>query len=338
MNMKKKLRGLTLMEVIVALAIYAILALLTTEIMTLVNSTMRSTTHLNRRLAYESKFADTLTTAGLNSVDADVQVEYGGGAGAAAGGSLKLNDADEVTANFPDESSDDVRTNYHFLVVNENQIELSNVPEQPFVLRLRVNVGARAYTAGGPSTTTNLLELKSLEIKNNGFLLAPADPAQGFHVVSNTIDGDPCFSYEPQKNDSNGRYDITTAADMSLNLSGSGVDWRQPFCVDIPLMYKDKVDVTNPGEGNQMLEVTAKATMVGDKYATSNQTYDRDFSTMTLTYCTAMPFTNANGVLDVQYYGIDKAGYNYGSSVLGGAYVGASYELVSDGTVDVRNH
>lgn len=63
-QMKRK--GMTLLEVIISIAVYAVLALLLAEIMTLVNSTMRSTEQLNKRLSYEAKYADN-----LNIVDAD---------------------------------------------------------------------------------------------------------------------------------------------------------------------------------------------------------------------------------------------------------------------------
>ena len=56
--MKKKLKGMTLMEVIVSLFIYALLGLLLMEIMSVVNATMRSTNQLNERLSFEAKFAD----------------------------------------------------------------------------------------------------------------------------------------------------------------------------------------------------------------------------------------------------------------------------------------
>jgi len=46
------------MEIVISIAIYGVLALLVTEIMTTVNATMRATSQLNDRLAFESKFAD----------------------------------------------------------------------------------------------------------------------------------------------------------------------------------------------------------------------------------------------------------------------------------------
>lgn len=54
----KKQKGMTLMEIVISIAVYGVLALLVTEIMTTVNATMRATNQLNERLAFEAKFAD----------------------------------------------------------------------------------------------------------------------------------------------------------------------------------------------------------------------------------------------------------------------------------------
>ncbi len=55
---KKKLKGMTLMEVVLSIGIYGMIALLIAEIMSLVNATMQGTAQLNRRMNYEAKFAD----------------------------------------------------------------------------------------------------------------------------------------------------------------------------------------------------------------------------------------------------------------------------------------
>ena len=62
MKTRRKLKGMTLIEVVVSIGVYATIGLLMTEIMSLVNATMQSTAQLNRRLSYEAKFADNLMT------------------------------------------------------------------------------------------------------------------------------------------------------------------------------------------------------------------------------------------------------------------------------------
>lgn len=62
MKITAKRKGLTLMEIVISIAIYGVLALLIMEIMTLVNKTVVSTNQMTKRLSYEAKFADNLQT------------------------------------------------------------------------------------------------------------------------------------------------------------------------------------------------------------------------------------------------------------------------------------
>lgn len=62
MKTASRLKGMTLMEIVVSLAIYSVIALLLVQIMTTVNTVMRTTTMLNTRLAYEAKHADNRIT------------------------------------------------------------------------------------------------------------------------------------------------------------------------------------------------------------------------------------------------------------------------------------
>ncbi len=65
---KKKMKGMTLVEIVISIAIYGMIALLITEVMTLINATIRSTQQLNTRLSYEAKYADNLLTKDSNGV------------------------------------------------------------------------------------------------------------------------------------------------------------------------------------------------------------------------------------------------------------------------------
>lgn len=74
----KKLKGMTLIEVIVSLFIYALLGLLLMEIMSVVNTTMRSTNQLNQRLSFEAKFADNqIITQATPDGTGTVNISYG---------------------------------------------------------------------------------------------------------------------------------------------------------------------------------------------------------------------------------------------------------------------
>lgn len=126
--MKKK-KGMTLMEIIVSCAIYAMFSLLICEVMTLVNSTMKATNQLNRRLSYESKNADNMvTTETSGNRTISYQITYNdtglkyvrvnpndttGGVWDRSNGShpQAIKNGKEYTANYPDAASI-VGTNY----------------------------------------------------------------------------------------------------------------------------------------------------------------------------------------------------------------------------------
>lgn len=81
MKINAKRKGLTLIEIVISIAIYGVLALLITEIMTLVNTTIRSTDQMTKRLAYEAKYADNLLTKDDNGTtfdqaDVNVTIDY----------------------------------------------------------------------------------------------------------------------------------------------------------------------------------------------------------------------------------------------------------------------
>lgn len=56
--MKKTCKGMSLMEIIISMLIYGIIALLVVEIMSVVNATITATNNMNKRLSYETKYAD----------------------------------------------------------------------------------------------------------------------------------------------------------------------------------------------------------------------------------------------------------------------------------------
>lgn len=73
-NMKKKLKGMTLIEVIVALAIFVVMTLMMVQVGAVTKSLMLQTNHLNRKTAAESPIAsvqdvDALTDLAAGIVD-----------------------------------------------------------------------------------------------------------------------------------------------------------------------------------------------------------------------------------------------------------------------------
>lgn len=82
MKRKKTLKGVTLMEVIISVAVYAVIALLLAEIMGCVNKVMDFTNKLNRRLETEATVADNQSMSGsfhANEVRVVAHINNGSG-------------------------------------------------------------------------------------------------------------------------------------------------------------------------------------------------------------------------------------------------------------------
>ena len=59
----KTRKGMTLIEIVISMAIYSVIAMVIVNIMSTVNALMDSTTQLDDRLSYEAKYADNLQTS-----------------------------------------------------------------------------------------------------------------------------------------------------------------------------------------------------------------------------------------------------------------------------------
>lgn len=179
MMRKQTRKGMTLIEIVIALAIAAILGLLMVEIMNCVNATMRTTDYLNKRLAHEAKYADNLMT----------QDESGAFANQAATITIRAKDggftdivADgvEYTAHYanPNELSDYItNTNYRFMVFNKSAV-VSPTPKDVFWVRILVN------------TTTQIDQITQIEINGNCYSHTVADKSEAEILASGVVTSD----------------------------------------------------------------------------------------------------------------------------------------------------
>lgn len=96
-HVMKKQKGMTLFEIVISLGIYALLAMLLAEIMSVVNNTMTATSQLNERLAFQSKFADNKLTRGANlNTTGNLIIHYGDN-GTEVGHFSRADDEDDTT-------------------------------------------------------------------------------------------------------------------------------------------------------------------------------------------------------------------------------------------------
>ena len=157
MKSKRKLKGMTLIEVVVSLAVYAIIGLLLAEIMSLVNATMKATNQLNRRLTYEAKFADNLLLSDGVSSFTNNQItatlsENNGSFTINANGRVYETNASNIgntVDSDPTQLIINEHTNYRFLVFSKTYAA-APAPNEYFYLNLNlapgVNLSANPIT------------------------------------------------------------------------------------------------------------------------------------------------------------------------------------------------
>ena len=115
----KKLKGMTLFEIVISMGVYALLALLLAEIMSVVNNTMTATNQLNERMAFQAKFADNKMTNGANlNTTGRLTVSYGDNDTTVGSFDRMLEDDDESWLQFNEyagiytHASSDAAVNY----------------------------------------------------------------------------------------------------------------------------------------------------------------------------------------------------------------------------------
>jgi len=176
MKKKAQLKGMTLIEIVISMALYAVIAFLIAQIMTNVNATMRATHQLNERLSAEVKYADNrMVTGGDVSAEAQVRtdstrsqisISYDGG--------TQDFDADVYTAIYEnkDGTPTAVNTNYRYVVYSTHA---SSGPDwtAPFTLNVRI-----------PSSGYSWIDLDKAEVTNT----VNGSTATGT-IVANGTDG-----------------------------------------------------------------------------------------------------------------------------------------------------
>ena len=310
---------MTLAEVMTAIAIAGIIALLMVQVMNCVNATMRSTTNLNKRLAYEGKVADNLQTADADIMtDAQlasysVQINYGSGTlnigndFTPGGNTIRIT---EYTCKYDDVNYTGAQANYHFLVAAPFSYRESERPTGNFVVRLIIDDDVRTVdhleeieiTGAGVNATYSFDSSVSGTGFTGGFVANPIIPPGG---------GSPAMMLPTEKN----------------VIPGSDVTTTSAYCIDIPVIYPANIDVmANAASGRGQINVKLKMSRTSAHDASIIKEYD--FSEMLLDYCTASQITLPDGTPSVQYYPLARTN-------AAADEVGATYNLHKDGSVTV---
>lgn len=289
MKQKKRLKGLTLIEIVVSMAIYGVLALLLVEIMTCVNHTITATTQLNKRLAYEAKYADNRQT----TVDADGSLDHDtcvlpisyvdNVAGAVSANLATSHTADQYTVHYISQSDItdfSVNTNYKYVVYNtagagDSILDYFN-NHQTFNVILQQN---SSFSCPYP--------IKSVEVQGDG--IATADHKQVFSNFPNKLTI-PVRRAVPDV-DAEGRLSASNTADNTGTLKIT--------------IYADMSSATD--NRNEQVEYNGS----GVKYPSNNFPY----MTLNLKYCmwitdknVADPKVHLSGIYDSATFNLSADG------------------------------
>ena len=153
----KKRKGMTLMEIIVSMAVYAMLALLAVQIMSSMNILMHATNELNDRLTYEGKYADNNQTkvsnglGGYNTLtpsNVTYEVRYVDNTSGVPQTKNVLNtkssppsntfSANEYQITYPKTQDYVSDVNYRFISFTKTPKPPTTCPDGPFEITLRV--------------------------------------------------------------------------------------------------------------------------------------------------------------------------------------------------------
>lgn len=304
-------KGMTLAEVVIAMAIAGILALLMVQIMNSVNATMSATSMLNKRLAYEGKFADNLVVTGANKKDISVSIEYDPNQmPVQLRNSAGDNQVSEYTVQCPDSEmshrstiQNKPETNYRFFIVQPFRYQEATMPTNEYVVELDV----KALGDGKFDT------LDAIEISDGAI-----DCTYTYEPTSRTFRGVPKAAKATLGSAKNviKFSDFTEAA--SAGLTGSTATASVDFKILIPVAYHQTVDViSDPTLGRGKITVNALMT-----HTTAHTRTASPFKwvKMDLQYCTATVYDLPDGAKTVQYYPTGGVVNN----------IGAVYEVTRD--------
>ena len=168
MKRKKTLKGITLMEVVVSIAVYGVIALLLAEIMGCVNNMMTFTHHLSERIGVEGKIADNQEkTPNTRTVTVSAHID---------GEKIMLSD-EIYEYSFSDTNAQtamtDAESSVHFRYMNydHNGVKPGAGGASSFELKLNMSRDLRNFKALPEYATKGVVGISKIEVSTvNNFL------------------------------------------------------------------------------------------------------------------------------------------------------------------------
>ena len=142
---RKKLKGLSLMEIIISIAVYAIIALLMAEIMGCINATMTSTSRLNERLDSEALLVDNKDTnpgnttyRNLNRVNVIAHIGESTSAGLVLDQGTELIPATSSEPGRIEFGDDQNSTHFRFMDFDNRDLDITFNPGSDFTFKIKL--------------------------------------------------------------------------------------------------------------------------------------------------------------------------------------------------------
>ncbi|MCQ2434353.1 MAG: hypothetical protein MJ062_03850 [Oscillospiraceae bacterium] len=170
MKRKKTLKGISLMEVVISIAVYGVISLLLAEIMGCVNNMMTFTNHLSERIAVEGKIADNQETSASSTRGVVVSCHLDG-----YGHNKKFELNDAVLEYSPSGATtmSDSESAVHFRYMNyqHHDTPMGSLGESPFQLNLNMSRDLRNFKALPEYATKGVVGIKKIEVTTvNNFI------------------------------------------------------------------------------------------------------------------------------------------------------------------------
>lgn len=181
---RKKLKGLSLMEIIISIAVYAIIALLMAEIMGCINATMTSTSRLNERLDSEALLVDNKDTnpgstpyRNPNRVNVIAHIRDNSSAGLALDQGTELIPATSSEPGRIEFGDNQNSTHFRFMSFTNRNLNITLDPNARFTFKIKLtqNLDDASFAALPGNAARKVIGIDKVVVSSTAGMIDDAD-------------------------------------------------------------------------------------------------------------------------------------------------------------------
>lgn len=181
---RKKLKGLSLMEIIISIAVYAIIALLMAEIMGCINATMTSTSRLNERLDSEALLVDNKDTnpgstpyRNPNRVNVIAHIRDSSSAGLALDQGTELIPATSSEPGRIEFGDNQNSTHFRFMSFTNRNLNITLDPNARFTFKIKLtqNLDDASFAALPDNDKRKVIGIDKVVVSSTAGMIDDAD-------------------------------------------------------------------------------------------------------------------------------------------------------------------